>query len=70
MTTNKSQWVTHQSTMNPGMYYYIHRTKRHVVAYCRERKAWVIRLARMKGVDYPIAYFNHEHAMFVAGMMN
>lgn len=66
-------WIEHPSTLNPGMYYYIHRTKRHVVTFIRDKNPrptsiggdWIIRLRQ--GKIFGINYCSPVDAMAVAG---
>lgn len=67
-------WIEHPSTMNPGMSYFIHRIKRHVVAFDKNASAelritapkgyWIIRMRQ--GHSFGILYFSSVDAMAVA----
>lgn len=63
-----NNWIEHPSTINPGMCYYIHRIKRHVVAFDRTKPRgagkWIIRLRQ--GKTFAIGYFSPVDAMAVA----
>lgn len=64
-----NQWVEHPSTMNPGMSYFIHKLKRHVVAFNRQRGLWVILHRNANGMEFSIGQPTAQDAIYVADAM-